>query len=47
MNELAWQLYKATGQHKYAALGSLFDHPTFLGNMARGEVGVVGFRGEG
>ena len=33
MNELAWQLYRVTGDAKYASLGSLFDHPTFLGAM--------------
>ena len=39
MNELAWQLYRVTGNAKYASLGSLFDHPTFLANMAADKAG--------
>ena len=35
MNELGWQLYRLTGERHFAAFASLFDHPTFLGNMAR------------
>ena len=37
MNELAWELYRVTGEVKYTVLGSLFDHPKFLGDMASDE----------
>ena len=36
-NELAWRLYELTGSPEYVTLAGLFDHPTFLGRMARNE----------
>lgn len=36
-NELAWRLYELTGSQEYVTLAGLFDHPTFLGRMARNE----------
>ena len=36
-NELAWRLYQLTGSPEYVTLAGLFDHPTFLGRMARNE----------
>ena len=39
-NELAWRLYRLTGNADYVTLAGLFDHPTFLGRMSKGGDGL-------
>ena len=39
-NELAWDVYAATGEARFVKLASLFEHPSFLGKMVFDDAGA-------